>query len=191
MDRRTQILDSAKTLLLTHGPRGFSFADIAAEVGISKPSLYHHFASKHALVLTVIEREAHAMGTALQGLSAQHGCASDRLRAFLHLMREACADGQRLSLTTTLAAQRSALDEDSARALMRLMRDVHQWLAELFSRAAADHSITLHASASEEASHVLAQLQGAQLMARASGNIRMFDNSVAALRRRLKGVDHG
>ena len=43
MDTRTKILDSAQRLIQTRSFQGFSFRDIADEVGIRKASLYHHF----------------------------------------------------------------------------------------------------------------------------------------------------
>jgi AcrR family transcriptional regulator len=49
-----QIVASARSLLATRGYNGFSYADIAEAVGISKPSIHHHFPSKAALVRRVV-----------------------------------------------------------------------------------------------------------------------------------------
>jgi TetR/AcrR family transcriptional repressor of nem operon len=40
-----QIVASARSLLATRGYNGFSYADVAEAVGISKPSIHHHFPS--------------------------------------------------------------------------------------------------------------------------------------------------
>ncbi|HET7542446.1 MAG TPA: TetR/AcrR family transcriptional regulator [Polyangiaceae bacterium] len=53
--RREQLLETALTLVSEHGIAGASLRKLAAELGMSQPSLYHYFPSKEALVSAVVE----------------------------------------------------------------------------------------------------------------------------------------
>ena len=58
METRTKILNSAQRLIQTRSFEGFSFQDIADEVGIRKASLYHHYDPKDAVAIGVLKRGA-------------------------------------------------------------------------------------------------------------------------------------
>lgn len=53
--RREEVLETALTLVSEHGIAGASLRKLAAELGMSQPSLYHYFPSKDALVGAVVE----------------------------------------------------------------------------------------------------------------------------------------
>lgn len=59
--RREEVLETALTLVSEHGITGASLRKLAAELGMSQPSLYHYFASKDALVTAVVEYCAEKM----------------------------------------------------------------------------------------------------------------------------------
>ncbi|HEY5630403.1 MAG TPA: TetR/AcrR family transcriptional regulator [Candidatus Limnocylindrales bacterium] len=53
---REAILNAAETLIRERGVAGTSVADIIAASGTSAGAIYHHFESKHEIVLAVAER---------------------------------------------------------------------------------------------------------------------------------------
>ena len=55
-DTRHTILQIAQELIQTRSYLGLSFQELADRVGIRKASLYHHFPSKEALGVAVMER---------------------------------------------------------------------------------------------------------------------------------------
>ena len=60
-----RILDIAERLVQTRGFTNFSYADIAAELGITKASLHYHFPSKAELGQAVIARYGERFAEAL------------------------------------------------------------------------------------------------------------------------------
>src|SRR5262245_3359472 len=48
-DTATRILDAAERLVQIRGFSGFSYADVAEELGVTKASLHYHFAGKAEL----------------------------------------------------------------------------------------------------------------------------------------------
>ncbi|MET0283997.1 MAG: TetR/AcrR family transcriptional regulator [Polyangiales bacterium] len=60
-DARTAILDAAEQRLVDAGPSGIRLQDVAADVGISHPTVLHHFGSRDRLVDAVVKRRVHLM----------------------------------------------------------------------------------------------------------------------------------
>src|ERR1700689_5234 len=67
----TAILDVAEQLAQTRGYNGFSYADIASQLGVTKASLHYHFPSKAELGRALIERYRVVFGAALEEID-QH-----------------------------------------------------------------------------------------------------------------------
>ncbi len=55
-EARRVILDAAERRLAEHGPEGIRLQDIARDVGISHPTILHHFESREGLVLALTQR---------------------------------------------------------------------------------------------------------------------------------------
>jgi AcrR family transcriptional regulator len=64
-DARTAILDATELRLVEHGPSGIRLQDVAADVGVSHPTVLHHFGSRVRVVEAVIQRRNQAMNQAV------------------------------------------------------------------------------------------------------------------------------
>lgn len=56
-DAREQILEAAAARLIAEGPARLRLQEVAADVGVSHPTILHHFGSREALVREVLTRE--------------------------------------------------------------------------------------------------------------------------------------
>src|SRR5829696_8614182 len=81
-DTATRILDSAERLVQRRGFNGFSYADVAAELGITKPSLHYHFSGKAELGQALVERYGARFAAALEAIDAKGGDAPAKLAAY-------------------------------------------------------------------------------------------------------------
>jgi AcrR family transcriptional regulator len=60
-DARTAILDATERRLVEAGPSGIRLQDVAHDVGVSHPTILHHFGTRDRLVEAVITRRVQAM----------------------------------------------------------------------------------------------------------------------------------
>ena len=87
----SRILDVAERLVQVRGFNGFSYADIAAELQITKAALHYHFASKADLGEALIARYADRFMAALASLDTAGGTGHAKLDAYAGLYRRCCA----------------------------------------------------------------------------------------------------
>ena len=83
---RERIRNEAAALFRVKGYNGTSMAELAAEVGMTKSSLYHHFPSKQALLSEIIELTVARVTPLLQAIAESDLPADEKLRraVFLH-----------------------------------------------------------------------------------------------------------
>jgi len=87
------ILDAAQNLLAVHGYAGLSMRELAAESGLAKATIYHHFQDKRDIFLSVLERDmqtvrAHVMAAAAAAQSNPVDQLSAVIRTYFGLMQE-------------------------------------------------------------------------------------------------------
>jgi AcrR family transcriptional regulator len=85
-EREWLILQAAEELLIERGYHETSIDDIAARVGISKGTVYLHFASKEDLVVALVEHGRRQFLAALDGILSTPGTPREKLYAILRLV---------------------------------------------------------------------------------------------------------
>src|SRR3954452_10373510 len=83
-----RILDVAERLLQVRGYNGFSYGDVAAELGITRAALHYHFRGKAELGLALVGRYAARFGAALAELDRAAPDAAAKLRGYAELYRD-------------------------------------------------------------------------------------------------------
>jgi TetR/AcrR family transcriptional repressor of nem operon len=159
------ILDIAERLVQCRGFNGFSYADIAAELGITKASLHYHFRGKAELGESLIDRYATRFAEALDEIRARPIRAGDKLRAYCEIYRAVLEQG-RMCLCGMLAADYETLPESMRGLLIAFFDQNAIWLAELLEGGRAAHDLTFSGTADDAALSVIAALEGAMLVAR-------------------------
>src|ERR1700728_4433475 len=81
----TAILDVAEHLAQTRGFNGFSYADIAVQLRVTKASLHYHFPSKAELGRALVERYHENFVAALAAIDRTVTSAPDKLKRYAGL----------------------------------------------------------------------------------------------------------
>ena len=175
---REQALAVARRLIQTRSYLGFSFQDLADAVGVRKPSLYHHFASKEALGVEVLRaaREAFQRWAS----SVIDRSPEDRLDAYFQMYRNDIRAGERVCPGGSFVAGWDCVDEQLRRAVREIRTDQVLWLTGVLGAL-----IVPGQSANALASYVYASCQGALTTARMTGRTDDFDEVISQVRRTL------
>jgi TetR/AcrR family transcriptional repressor of nem operon len=180
VDTATQILDAAERLVQERGFNGFSYADVAQELGVTKAALHYHFPGKAELGDALIERYAKRFGEALVSVDARDIDAADKLRAYAQLYAEVFSD-DRMCLCGMLAADYATLPQPMRDRVVRFFDDNEVWLARVLEQGRAKGSLRFQGSARSVARTIVGGLEGAMLVARPYGDIKRFRSAASLL----------
>ncbi|MFQ5515679.1 MAG: TetR/AcrR family transcriptional regulator [Myxococcota bacterium] len=89
---REKILDTAEAVFAARGFAGVGLREVAERVGLGKSSLFHHFPSKHALYVAVLERILQRIADRVHTAAGRSGPAPGRLQAWLHAVVDCLAE---------------------------------------------------------------------------------------------------
>lgn len=186
MDTKTSLLDSAEMLARQRGFDAFSYADLSRAVGIRKASIHHHFPTKADLAQALVTRYREAFMAALTGIEVAERTAGSQLSAYLELYKSAMKGGQQVCLCVSFSVSLDSFDPQVVRQVNRFHAESLAWLERVFEKGTADGSIINVGDLADEAYACLALAEGAQLIARASGEIRDFETAVKTLAARIR-----
>jgi TetR/AcrR family transcriptional repressor of nem operon len=179
-DTAQRILDVAEQLVQVRGFNGFSYADVAAELGVTKASLHYHYAGKAELGQALIARYAERFAERLAAIDADAAGASTKLAAYASLYGDVLR-GRRMCLCGMLAAEYETLPEQIRATVVTFFDDNETWLERVLEQGRADGDLRFDASARDTARMIIAGLEGAMLVARPYSDIERFQTAAATL----------
>lgn len=180
------ILTCARSLIVAGGYDSFSYADIAAVVGIRKASIHHHFPAKADLVRTLVARYREEAQAGIAALERNVPDPVGQLKAYTGYWQACIADESApFCLCALLATQIPVLPPEVALEVRAHFRALSAWLASVLERGERQGSLRLDGPARAEAETFLATVHGAMLSARAYGDADMFGLVVQPLITRL------
>jgi len=171
-----RILDTAEGLVQTRGYNGFSYAHIAAALGITKASLHYHFASKGELGEALVARYVARFTDALCEIDRTRPDARGKLEAYAELY-SGVLHGERMCLCGMLAAEFETLPPPMGEAIVRFFDANQVWLDHVLEEGRASGALSFDGAAVEAAQAILAGLEGAMLIARPYGDPKRFDSA--------------
>jgi TetR/AcrR family transcriptional repressor of nem operon len=165
-----RLMDLAEARIREAGYGGFSFRDLAAEIGIKSASVHHHFPTKAGMAAAVARRYRERF---FEIVAPRHDDQSgdDVVAIYRSAFRSAIERDGRMCLNGMLGAEAGGLPPE-----------VVEEIKAFFRRCVGDLSRRIGGTdAVARAFHVMAALEGGLILARAFGDITAFDQATASL----------
>jgi TetR/AcrR family transcriptional repressor of nem operon len=172
-DTRSRILDVAERLVQSRGFNAFSYADVADELGITKPALHYHFPGKAELGEALLARYAIRFRQALEAIDREHTGGRAKLEAYADLYADVLVQ-ERMCLCGMLAADYQTLPETMRDAVVRFFDDNERWLVAVLKQGRRDGTLRVSAPVRDAARMIVGALEGAMLVARTYGDVARF-----------------
>jgi TetR/AcrR family transcriptional repressor of nem operon len=188
-DRKTALLDSAEQAARSRGFDAFSYADLAADVGIRTASIHYHFPTKADLSAALMQRYHQGFKQICADIDAQQTTGGARLAALIDRYRLAHNEATQVCLCVAFSISRQSLSEDVVSQMAAFRTMMRNWIAAVFALGKTDGSITNVQDEADEAAAILCLLEGAQLSARAQNEPPAFDEAVEILHKRTVVID--
>lgn len=168
-----QILDIAEELVQVRGFNGFSYADVASRLHVTKASLHYHFGTKEQLGTALIARYSQRFFGELDRIGGSGLESPAKLAAYAQLYADVLADN-RLCLCGMLAAEYATLPEVMRAEVLAFFDTNEAWLEAVLVEGQKAAAVKLTGSAKDAARAILGGLEGAMLVSRPYGGLDRF-----------------
>ncbi len=171
-DMANAIMDAAERRMRLGGYGGFSFRDIAAEVGIKSASVHYHFPTKEDLAAAVVHRYSDSIAQQIDEALEQE---PDPVKVWTQAFRATLHSEARMCPAAVVGAARHDMPP-------RVVAEVERYFQMHLGKLAAAGVAT------ERAEKLLATLTGAVVVATAIGDLTAYDRATTALTKAPKSA---
>ena len=175
---REAILAAARSAAQLHGYSGINFRSIADAVGIKNASIYYHFPSKADLGAAVARRYWEDTAAVLDTLRSDHPQPLDCLQHYPNIFRKTLEDGNRLCLSSFMAAEYQDLPQAVKQEVLTFADINVAWLADVLAQLGTGDTDACQ----RRARAIYTAIAGAQLIARTRTDIDLYDELVQTYR---------
>ena len=173
-DTAQRILDIAERLVQTRGYNGFSYADIAEAMQVTKASLHYHFRSKADLGTELIERYERNFLAALDRIDAEAKDSAEKLRRYSAIYGDVMR-ANRMCLCGMLAAEFGTLPKPMKEYMRHFFEANERWLVEVLQQGKKEKSLKFTGAPADIAQTLIGALEGAMMIARSYADPKRFD----------------
>ncbi|MFB6715921.1 MULTISPECIES: TetR/AcrR family transcriptional regulator [unclassified Streptomyces] len=157
--RREALVYAAYQCLAEGGFEGLRMRDVAGRAGIDHSTIHHHFPTKQALIVAVVD---HATGQ-FRSTTPPNGSPADRLRGHLTTLRQKINDQPELHVVLRELDLRARRDPELRDIIASREEGWRTSLRALLAEAAADGALTASADPAAGAELIIAAVKGASL----------------------------
>jgi AcrR family transcriptional regulator len=168
-------LNLAEDLLQHKGFNGFSYADIANELGVKNAAIHYHFPTKEELGRAVIKRYRDRFQLWINNARVKDLAPEKKLDWFLGIYNDMRVDQGKVCLVGSMEVEYNTIPGGLRAEVEALHRELLAWLETMLAEGRAAGVFHFHGESAHKAAVFLSTLQGALQMARALGTEKFRD----------------
>lgn len=189
LDARTKLLNAAIEVVRAQGYAATSVDELCKKAGVTKGAFFHHFETKDALAVAAANHWSETTGELFEQ-APYHAPADplDRVLAYIDFRKELIrgTPAEFTCFAGTTVQEAFATNDDIRAACKQSIFGHAETLVADISEAMRRHNIKGNWTAQSLALHTQAVLQGAFVLAKASGNAATAVDSANHLRRYIE-----
>ncbi|WP_299869817.1 TetR/AcrR family transcriptional regulator [uncultured Roseobacter sp.] len=182
MTTEDRILDACESLIQERGYFGFSFADVAGEVGIRKASIYYYFPAKAELGKKVVNRYRNRMRVVCEDwFEAENLDVGEAFKAFMEPIVTLGRKPGAACLCGVLGGEFQSLPKIVRDEVSEFFEEHQRTLALLFENGRNDGVFRFDGDPKALAKVAFSMIEGSFLIKRTQNDLSVFDDAVANL----------
>ena len=154
------ILNLAESMLQDKGFNGFSYAHIAAELGVKNAAIHYHFPTKEDLGCAVIQRYRDRFQLWINNARVKDLSPQEKLDWFFSIYTDMRADKGKVCLVGSMEAEFNSIPSALQEEVQALHRELLTWLEATLTEGRDAGVFQFNGEPANKAALILSSLQG-------------------------------